>query len=38
MQNAAYVFLQRHWSEDEKILKKMLQYYTDLNYPSQVKF
>lgn len=36
MQCAAYIFLKRHWDEDEKVIKKMLKYYVDLNYPCQV--
>ena len=36
MQMAMFIFIKRHWEEDEKYLCQILRYFTDTNYPLQV--
>ncbi|XP_031566730.1 lysocardiolipin acyltransferase 1-like [Actinia tenebrosa] len=36
MQGAMYLFLKRHWEQDEVYLNTVLDYFKDLNYPIQL--
>ncbi|KAK3741102.1 hypothetical protein QZH41_013925, partial [Actinostola sp. cb2023] len=36
MQGAMYLFLKRHWEQDEEYLNTILDYFRDMNYPIQL--
>ena len=36
MQMDMFIFIKRHWEEDEKYVFQILRYFTDTNYPLQV--
>ena len=36
MQVGAFIFIDRNWESDKKVLSKMMDYFSDLNHKTQV--